>query len=149
MKYLRNIIEAKWWHGTPDVRGIREKGRLMTRKEQWGAKEDKPTYFLVKSKSVAKSYADPFRAFNYRDAVPAVIPVEDKFKNPKHIDWGGNKFHYKDEKGTWHHIDHHIEQARDEGHDSVIIHNIIDDYNVKSKKPTTIGVSFNHENLKL
>jgi len=135
------------WHGTPDARGIRKDGfkTLLLRHD---GKDDKQVYWAAKDHKVARSYADDSRAFDHQNAEPATLPVQLRMKNTKVINWEGKKFHDKDADGNWHHIDHHIEKAREAGHDGFIIHRVIDNYDAKGKPSTIMGV-FDHKNIRV
>lgn len=135
------------YHGTPDARGIRKEG-FKTLKQRHTGKDDQEVHWAAVNHQVAKSYADPHRAFDYQNSEPEVLPVQLSMKNPKVINWNGKKFHHKDEQGNWHHIDHHIEQARKDGHDGFVIHRIIDSYEAKGKPSTIMGV-FNSKNIRI
>ncbi len=141
--------EYSGFHGTPDARDIRKNG-FKTLKQRYGHDDPHSVYWATDSHTVAKTYADPHRAFDYQNSEPAVLRVKLTMKNPKHIHWGGNKFHYQDkETGEWHHIDKHIAAAREAGHDGVVIHNIIDNYHADHKKPSKVMAVFHHSNIKL
>lgn len=135
------------YHGTPDARGILKDG-FRTLKQRYGEKDDKSVFFASSDYKVAKSYADPHRAFDYQNSEPKVLGVELQMKNPKVINWEGKKFHDKDADGNWHHIDDHIEQARKDGHDGFVVHRIVDTYHAKGKPSTIMGV-FDHKNIRV
>lgn len=155
MKSFRKFITEKddfeithtGYHGTPDARDILKNG-FKTKKEQFGSKDDAAIHWATPDYQVAHSYADDKRAFDYQNAEPKTLPVELRMKNPKEIYWGGKKFHDKDADGNWHHINHHIEQARKDGHDGFVIHRIIDTYNAKGKPSTIMGV-FDSNNIRV
>lgn len=136
------------WHGTPDKRGIMKDG-FRTLKHRHNGDDPEAVYWATDNHKVARTYADPHRAFDYQNSEPAVLRVQMRMKNPKHIHWGGKKFHHQKEDGSWDHIDHHIKKAREEGHDGVIIHNIIDNYHADHKKGSTIKAVFHHSNIRV
>jgi hypothetical protein len=103
------------YHGSPDARGIIEKG---FQKKVWGQMGDRAAFFTDDPR-IARSYADPHRAFDYQGAEPAVVPATVEFKNPKTIDWGGK---------VWHGTKDVIDKAIKDGHDGVVIKNVIDPY---------------------
>lgn len=135
------------YHGSPDARDILKNG-FKSRKQQYDEKDDKPVFWAAKDYRVAASYADDTRAFDYQNSEPKTMAVELQMKNPKHIHWNGMKFHDKDADGNWHHIDKHIEQAREDGHDGFVIHRVVDTYHAKGKPSTIMGV-FDSKNIRL
>lgn len=154
MKKFRKFISEKadddftheGWHGTPDARDI-EKHGFKTRKQQWGDNDEKPIYWAAKEHRVAKTYANPHRAFDYQNSEPKTLPVKLRIKNPKHIDWKGRTFRGKDGDERYD-VKDHIEKARDDGHDGVIVNNIKDTYDTKGKA-SSIMVVFHHSNIKV
>lgn len=125
------------YHGSPDARGIWKAG-FQTLAQRHGHEENEPYFFFAASRTTAKSYADPHRAWDYQESEPAVIDVYLRIENPMYLDWGGKEF-----RGT----DHAIAMASASGHDGVIISNVIDDYNAKGK-PTKIYVVFKANQIK-
>lgn len=135
------------YHGTPDARDIRKDG-FKTLKQRHDGKDDGQIHWATTDYKVARSYADPQRAWDYQNSEPGVLPVQLRMKNPKVINWGGKKFRHKDDDGNWHHIDNHIEQARKDGHDGFVIHRVIDSYHAKGKPSTIMGV-FDSKNIRI
>jgi hypothetical protein len=134
------------YHGTPDSRGIWESG-FKTPKEKFGQEDPNRIYFFAQDKKVAGTYADDRRAFDYQNATAETIPVYLKMSNPKVIDWGGRPFRGKEKDGAGYAIKDYIDQARTEGHDGVIIRNVIDTYDAKGK-PSTIRAVFDPSNIR-
>lgn len=101
------------YHGAPDVRGILEDGfkPSISRGD---------VYFTSDSRSVANTYADDRRALDYANAEPQVVPLYLSLQNPMIIDAQGRK---------WRDTERHIQEARDGGHDGIIIKNSRDEYN--------------------
>tara|TARA_R110002072_G_scaffold295673_2_gene466764 strand:+ start:2568 stop:3461 length:894 start_codon:yes stop_codon:yes gene_type:complete len=122
--------ETVYYHGSPDARGIWEKG--FSKKGSHGFGEDSPLFFSSDD-WMAKTYADDTRAFDLQNAVPETIPVHLKTGNPKRIDWGGKDFRGKTSDGKRYDVRSEIDKAIDEDFDSVIINNIRDSYNKQSK----------------
>jgi hypothetical protein len=120
------------YHGTPDVRGLLESG--FRRSQHRGS-----TYFATDDYKTASSYADPHRAWDYQGSEPAVVPLYLSIKNPMRID-----ANFKHWRGT----EPVVNEARDAGHDGVIIENVIDHYNIlrkqaaKRKDASTVYVFF-------
>jgi hypothetical protein len=129
-----------WYHGTPDAREIYKSGFMTPRERASGSDKD-AVYFFAKNPSVAKTYADPQRAWDYQGAEPEVMPVRLRMSNPKTIDWGGKRFRGRERDESGFDIHDHINKAREDGHDAVIITNVIDDYAAKGK-PSTIAAVF-------
>lgn len=121
------------WHGTPDARWVK-KGVMVTVTRDG-------TYFFAEDYKTALSYADDSRAFDYQNAIPAVIPVYLRMLDPKVILAGGK---------AWQHTEHHIEQAKTQGHDGIIIYDSLDPYqHTYGEKPTTVYVVFSSNQVKL
>jgi len=114
------------YHGTPDVRGILKEG--------FQPRARGSVFFAAGSRPTADSYADDRRAFDYQNAEPATIPLHLSLQNPMHIDAQGK---------NWKETEKHVEEAKDKGHDGLIIHNSVDYYNnTKNAKPTTVYAWF-------
>jgi hypothetical protein len=125
------------YHGAPDARGIEE--GFKTLKERYGMEEPERAFFFTEDRRVAQTYANPHRAFDYQGSEPKVIAAYLKMTNPMTIDWGGKK---------WSGTEKAIADARAAGHDGIIIRNVIDDYQGERKKPTTVRVVFNPEQIR-
>lgn len=125
------------YHGSPDARGI-DDGFKSKRERILGADDPNRAFFFTDDARVAKSYADPHRAFDYQGSEPAVVPAYLKMTNPKTINWEGKR---------WRGTEKMIEEARVAGHDGVVIKNVIDDYQ-GGTKPTTVRVVFNPEQVR-
>jgi hypothetical protein len=138
--------ETVLYHGTPDSRGIMETG-FKTSKEKFGVEDPDRVYFFAENKKVADTYADDRRAFDYQGATAETIPVYLKSRNPKIVDWGGRPFRGKEKDGSGFAIRDYIDQARADGHDSVVIRNVIDTYDGKGK-PSTIRAVFDPSNIR-
>jgi hypothetical protein len=110
-------------------------------------KDPDRVYFFAENKKVADTYADDRRAFDYQNATAETIPVYLKSRNPKIVDWGGRPFRGKEKDGSGFSIRDYIDQARADGHDSVIIRNVIDTYDGKGK-PSTIRAVFDPSNIR-
>jgi hypothetical protein len=132
------------YHGAPDIRGMDEgfvsKSESLQR-EGYGNKEYQDpnrAFFFADDISTAKTYADDRRAFDYQNADPGVIAAHLRMDNPMVIDWGGK---------PWRGTQDAIQQARENGHDGIVINNVIDAYQGKGK-PTTVRVVFNPEQIR-
>ena len=100
------------YHGAPDVRGIFAGG--FKRSSMRG-----DVFFATDDPRTAETYTDPHRAWDYQNAEPGVIPLYLRIENPLVVDAG-----FQHWRGTA----HVIKQARQAGHDGVIIENTIDHY---------------------
>ena len=100
------------YHGAPDVRGIFAGG--FKRSSMRG-----DVFFATDDPRTAETYTDPHRAWDYQNAEPGVIPLYLRIENPLVVDAG-----FQHWRGT----EHVIEQARQAGHDGVVIENTIDHY---------------------
>lgn len=146
------------YHGTPDARFVNEDGIFATFKERmlkFGATPESRRdakegagYFFTSSRSVAKSYADPKRAFDYQNSEEGVIPVFIALRNPLTFDAGGK--HWR-EAQTEISKDDFIKRAKKFGHDGVIIKNVRDNYDSMrgGKDPVAdVFVAFKSEQIK-
>ena len=100
------------YHGAPDVRGIVKEGFKPFSRGN--------VFFATDHYKMANSYADPKRAFDYQNAEPHVIPLHLSLKNPMVIDAKGR---------NWRETERHVSEAKEKGHDGVIIKNSVDYYN--------------------
>ena len=133
-------VSQVWYHGTPDARGIWADG-FKTKTEQYG-NVDASRVFFFSDRKTAGTYADDRRAFDYQNAEPQTIPVYLKPGKQKVIDWGGKQFRGRDKDGNGFAMRDHIDQARAEGYDSVLIRNVRDTYDAKGT-PSTVVALFN------
>jgi hypothetical protein len=101
------------YHGTPDNREIMKGGFKPS-----PIRGD--VYFFTDNKSVAKTYADPKRAWDYQGAEPDVITSNLSIKNPLVIDAKGKK---------WRETEKYVQEAKNAGYDGIIIKNSRDEYN--------------------
>lgn len=101
------------YHGSPDVRGIFKGGFVPSMLRG-------SVYFASDSYAVADTYADDSRAFDFQNAEPQTVPIYISLKDPLIVDGKGQK---------WRETERHIKEAKDKGHDGVIIQNTRDEYN--------------------
>lgn len=144
MGFDTNVI---YYHGTPDVRPIRDVGFGDPHAEH---RSSPRLFFFSSDKRIADSYADDHRAWDYQGAEAETVPVFLKMRNPKRLDWGGRTFRGRDHNGEGYALDDEIDQAREEGHDSVIISNIDDTYGALGEpngKPGNVTVVFDSEQI--
>jgi hypothetical protein len=132
------------YHGAPDIRGMDagfvSKAESLQREGYGNTDYQDPNraFFFSDDIATAKTYADDRRAFDYQNADPGVIKAHLRMDNPKEIDWGGK---------PWRGTEQAIREAREAGHDGIVIRNVIDAYQGKGK-PTTVRVVFNPEQIR-
>jgi hypothetical protein len=100
------------YHGSPDVRGIFADG--------FKAKNRGSVFFAALDYAAANSYAVDERAFDYQNAEPQTIPLFLSIRNPMIVDAKG---------ANWKDTERHVKEAKDAGHDGIIIKNTVDYYN--------------------
>jgi hypothetical protein len=127
------------YHGTPDARDIKATGQWATLSERHGRTSGDIEHWAAKDRRTAASYADDRRAFDYQNAEPATLQAMMRLKNPMIIDAGG---------GRWRGTQAAVAAARANGHDGVIVRNVIDDYMGKGKPTTTYAV-FDSDGIRL
>lgn len=143
------------YHGTPDIRGIRDSGVFQTREEQAtqfltadaaaSAKLER-AYFFSSRREAATSYADDRRAFDYQGAEPGVVDAYVALRNPMIVDAQGREWRDVQKLGKTRSL---TREARDAGHDGVIIRNVRDNYeNTKATKPTDVVIAFEPTQIK-
>lgn len=121
-------------HGSPDMRHILNEGKFssLLRGEN---------FFFTDDHATANSYTDPHRAWDYQAAEPGIFEAYLSLKNPKVINAAGKR---------WRDTEHHVQSARDEGHDGLIIKQSRDHYNNNTEKtrPANVYVAFNNSQIK-
>lgn len=134
------------YHGTPDARGVLSgEATFKSLKERYGKKDDSRAFFFTSSQSVARTYADGRRAFDFQNAENAVGKLYLSIKNPMMIDAKGESW---GERGGPAGQSKQIEEARAAGHDGLIIRNTLDTYNVTGNDRSDVYVAFNSEQAK-
>lgn len=116
------------YHGSPDVRGILTEG--------FKARKSGVAFFAAADYAVADSYANDLRAWDYQNAEPQTIPLYLKIENPMVVDANG---------AFWRETERYVNEAKEKGHDGLIIKNSVDFYNNPKGKgrPTTVYAWFN------
>jgi len=131
------------YHGSPDKRWVSQDGTFKTTKERYGHEDPERRFYFSSDHHVAKTYANPRRAWDYQNAEEGVVPVYLKLEKPMTIDAKG---------GHWRDTDDMIDEAKKAGHDGVIIHNVRDEYNVMQGEHTgrksTVYVAFHPHQIK-
>ena len=142
------------YHGSPDLRGLKSDYIFKTPKEKFGSEDDYRAYFFTDSRSIAKSYADPMRAFDYQGAEEGVMSFYLSLQNPLILDAGGEVWRKFETtiygvlvKGTRNIVNH----AQREGFDGVIIKNVKDYYdnNYRKNSGGNVYVAFKPTQIKL
>jgi len=135
------------YHGTPDKRGIEEDGVF---KSILGNN----AFFFSDKYSVAESYADDTRSYDYQNAEPKVYTTYLSIKKPLEINamgaiWrkfeteiGGEKI-----RGTR----NIVKYAQNNGYDGLIVKNVRDNYtgNTSKTPKSTIYTTFKPNQIKL
>jgi len=123
------------YHGSPDVRDIMVEGFQM------GYNRADNGWFFTNKESVANTYADEHRAWDFQKAEPHVIPVYLSIQNPDVIDAKGRK---------WRETEKHVARAKANGHDGIIIRNSRDEYNNVSTggEMSDVYVVFDNKQIK-
>lgn len=137
------------YHGSPDARFIQEDGVFKSQNERWGMGEGGGAFWFAKDRSVANTYADDRRAFDYQRAEPDVIPGYLKLENPLIVDAGGKAWREAQSRGKTRDV---IDEARENGNDGVIIRNVRDNYNSvesgRNERATDTYVVFDSTQIK-
>lgn len=120
------------YHGAPDARFATADGIFKNRHQQAGMQGGSSAFWFAKDKRTAATYADDTRAFDYQAAEPGIVSAYVSLQNPLIVDGGGQLWRDAQQLGKTRNV---IQQARDGGHDGVIIRNVRDDYtNSKAAK---------------
>ena len=134
------------YHGSPDLRFMKEDGIFKSEKEKFGMGRSTAAHWFTPSINTARTYADPRRAFDYQNAEEGIVQAYIKLENPLIVDGNGRDWFDVQMRGKTSNV---IEQALSEGRDGVIIKNVKDDYNNDSRtRPTDTYVVFNSTQIK-
>ena len=142
------------YHGSPDLRGLKSDYIFKTSNERFGISNENRAYFFTDSYSIAKSYADPHRAFDYQNAEEGVMQLYLSLKNPLIVDannqiWRKFETEINGEKivGTRNLISY----AQSKNYDGVIVKNVRDYYtnNENKKNGGNVYVAFEPNQIKL
>ena len=154
-KWFRNskVVDKKGnplkvYHGSPDLRGLKEKYIFESRFA------DNQSFFFTDNYSMAKSYADPKNAFDYQNAEEGVIGLYLSLQNPLIVNafnqiW--RKFQITIDGNEIIGTRNLIKFAKNKGYDSVIVENVRDYYNNNEKitKGGNVYVAFEPNQIKL
>lgn len=137
------------YHGSPDARFLKgDDAQFKGRNARYGMEphEDDGAFWFASSKSTANSYADDRRAFDYQNAEAGVEAFYVSLQNPLIVEANGKMWRDAQQRGKTSDV---IDEAREKGHDGVIIKNVRDDYNNDYKNnPTDTFVAFKPEQIK-
>jgi hypothetical protein len=134
------------YHGSPDLRFMREDAIFKPEKERIGFGRAEGAFWFTPSQTTAKTYADPRRAFDYQNAEEGIVAAYIKLENPLVIDAAGQNWRDAQRRGKTSDV---IAEARKAGHDGVVIRNVKDNYNNdKNTKPTDTYVVFDSKQIK-
>jgi hypothetical protein len=142
------------YHGSPDLRGLKNEYVFKTTDEKYGLIDKSRAYFFTDSYNIAKSYADPHRAFDYQNAEEGIILLYLSLKKPLIVDaenqiWRKFETEINEEKivGT----KNLISYAQSKDYDGVIVKNVRDYYtsNESKKNGGNVYVAFNPNQIKL
>jgi hypothetical protein len=138
----------KVYHGSPDLRGLKENYIFESRFS------DNQSFFFTDNYSMAKSYADPQRAFDYQNAEEGVIGLYLSLQNPLIVNafnqiW--RKFETTIDGNEIIGTRNLINFAKNKGYDGVIVENVRDYYNNNDKKTKggNVYVAFYPNQIKL
>jgi hypothetical protein len=144
------------YHGSPDLRHVKNEGVFKTRYEQNDMSSDVNAYFFTDSLSKAKSYADETRAFDYQNAEAGVLSCYLSLQNPLVLNaynevW--RKFEIEIDDLTLKGTREIIKYAFDKGYDGVIVKNVRDYYNNNDNRSANSAanmyVAFQSNQIKL
>lgn len=142
------------YHGSPDLRGLREAGKFQTNDERaveagflnaadWKDRSrSEAAYFFTPDQKAARSYTDSRRSIARGEKEPGLVPVYLSLQNPAEIDWKGER---------WRGTEAAIEKAKADGHDGIIIRNVRDHWQsgvIKGDKPHMVAVAFEPTQIK-
>ncbi|MFA6927581.1 MAG: LPD5 domain-containing protein, partial [Bacteroidales bacterium] len=109
------------YHGSPDARFLKDEAVFKSQKERYGTGHERGAHWFASSQKTARTYSDPWRAFDYQKAEPRVISAYLNMRNPLVIDGHGKGWREVQKLGKTSNV---IERAQAEGHDGIIIRNV-------------------------
>ncbi|MEO9079606.1 MAG: hypothetical protein ABI268_09875, partial [Rhodanobacter sp.] len=123
------VVDAKGeplvvYHGAPDARFVKQDGTFKSVHQRYGGTAP-GVHWFTPDRSVASTYADDRRAFDYQNAESGVVPTYLKMENPLVVDGKGQAWRDAQARGKSSDV---IEQAQRDGHDGLIIRNVRDSY---------------------
>ncbi|HLP81248.1 MAG TPA: hypothetical protein VK141_04530, partial [Nitrosomonas sp.] len=117
------------YHGSPDLRFIKEDGTFKSEKGRYGFGRSDAAHWFTNELSTAKSYADPKRAFDYQNAEEGIVEAYIKITDPLVINAQGSEWKSAQRRGSTSDV---IESAKVNGNDGVVIKSVKDNYNNNS-----------------
>lgn len=139
----RNGQPLKVYHGSPDLRNIKDTGVFMTPHQKYrdSIADEEGVFFFTSDFSCARSYADPRRAFDYQGCEEGVIPVYLKIENP---------YVYDNQNQSWKGTRKLVDEVKAMNkYDGIIIKNTKDNYNNTDRtKSTTVYIVFYPNQIK-
>lgn len=137
------------YHGSPDARFLKtDDAQFKGMSARFGGepRDDDGAFWFASSKATANSYADDRRAFDYQNAEAGVEAFYVSLKNPLIVEANGKMWRDAQQRGKTSDV---IDEAREKGHDGVIIRNVRDDYNNDYRnRPTDTFLAFRPEQIK-
>jgi hypothetical protein len=100
--------------------------------------------YFVDDPKIAQSYAFDKGAWDYQNAIPRILKRNIQLQNPKIIDAKGE---------DWRETKDEIKKAKEEGHDGIVIKNVVDPYSrlegkgKRYAKPATNIIVFSPDNI--
>ena len=119
------------YHGSPDARFVEQDGIFKNLNERYGQSGGTRAFWFAKDRSVAATYADDRRAFDYQNAESGIVSAYLRLQNPLIVEAGGKSWREAQALGKTSDV---IEQARSQGRDGVIIRDVRDNYSSLDKK---------------
>ena len=136
------------YHGNPDLRGFKETYIFKSRFA------DDKSFFFTDNYAMAKSYANPQRAWDYQNAEEGVIALYLSLQNPMVVN--ANNQIWRKFETTIDGVDivgtrDLIKYAKSKNYDGVIVQNVRDFYNDNEKKTKggNVYVAFKESQIKL
>ena len=128
------------YHGSPDTRFLEGEGVFQTPRERFLHKEDpERAFWFAADYGTASSYSDPYRASDYQGCKPGTKGFYLSLKNPYVVDNKGK---------NWHGTDTTVADAKAAGHDGVVIHNTVDQYQRGRRNVTDTYAVFSPSQIK-
>lgn len=132
--------KAAAYHGSPDLNPINNENTFKTKTEQYsGKRSEEDAYFFTDNHSVAKSYTDERRAFDYQSADGGVKSVYLDLGRSKVINGKGKKWERMTQQS--------VRDAKAEGYDSYVVEQTRDEY-MPGKLKATVYAVFSPQQIK-
>ena len=141
-------VVVEGFHGSPDARWAREHGIFQGSDERFGMPSDGSdrAFWFASDRGMARSYADDRRAWDYQNAEAGVLHNYVRLDNPLVVDGRGQEWRQAQQRGRTSDV---IQQAREDGHDGVVIRNVRDNYQDNTRaRPAVTYVVFDPRQIK-